>query len=647
MYFYSLYNPNHWLFFGSPIPEIVGVFEQRVITDSGVFEAKQCLENQLESFRSADLLDTASLIVTPNAYKEGKLYSVIPSDGSGDLSVTRATTATRVNSQGLVELVPYNLLTYSEDFSNAAWTKIRTTISANAITAPNGTLTADKLVEDSSAASTHLATADGVVINNATKYTFSVYLKAAERKYAVLYLTGTGKGKYFDLENGIVGGDFVSAPISAAIESVGNGWYRCSIVSDSTSTSTSARIYLADTISNTSYTGNGTSGLYIWGAQLNEGTLKDYFPTQTRLNIPRLDYSLGSCPSILVEPQRTNLALWSEQFDNAAWSKNAVSVTANATTSPSGVLTADRMTANGTSNIHQINLNGFATLTAGVTYTTSIYAKADTNNFIQITGTGLVYSSTTFANFDLANGVVGAVGAGVTSSITNLGNGWYRCSMTATAILTSIGNSFLVTIISNANSVRGEVNTLSTSVFLWGAQLEAGAYATSYIPTTSASVTRNQDYIVKSGISSLIGSTQGTLFAEISSLSNTVTSNSITISDGTYDNRASIIYSTGTNIIRVFVRVGGVLQFDANSTAFNITNFNKIAFAYKNNDFVFYINGQLIASSASALAFSANALNTFGFNEIGTTGVLNGRVKAAALWKTRLSNAELATLTTL
>ena len=67
------------------------------------------------------LLDTASLIVTPNGYKEGKLYSVIPSDGSGDLSVTRATTATRVNSQGLVELVPYNLLQYSEDFSNAYW----------------------------------------------------------------------------------------------------------------------------------------------------------------------------------------------------------------------------------------------------------------------------------------------------------------------------------------------------------------------------------------------------------------------------------------------------------------------------------------------------------------------------------------------
>ena len=87
------------------------------------------------------LLDTASLIVTPNGYKEGKLYSVIPSDGSGDMSVTRATTATRVNSAGLVELVPYNLLSWSEDLTNAAWTSINTTEVIGA-TAPDGTATA-------------------------------------------------------------------------------------------------------------------------------------------------------------------------------------------------------------------------------------------------------------------------------------------------------------------------------------------------------------------------------------------------------------------------------------------------------------------------------------------------------------------------
>jgi hypothetical protein len=119
------------------------------------------------------LLDTASLIVTPNGYKEGKLFSVIPSDGSGDLSVVRATTATRVNSAGLVELVPYNLLQYSEQFDNAAWTKSNVTITANDTTAPNGTTTADKIAQ----------TAGGYVNGNATgsgnnTYTFSVYLKA-------------------------------------------------------------------------------------------------------------------------------------------------------------------------------------------------------------------------------------------------------------------------------------------------------------------------------------------------------------------------------------------------------------------------------------------------------------------------------------
>jgi hypothetical protein len=96
------------------------------------------------------LLDTASLILTPNAYKEGKLYSVIPSDGSGDFTFTRATTATRVNSAGLVELVPYNLLQRSEEFDNGYWIKRKCNYYSKCTTAPNGTMTADKLYPTSS-----------------------------------------------------------------------------------------------------------------------------------------------------------------------------------------------------------------------------------------------------------------------------------------------------------------------------------------------------------------------------------------------------------------------------------------------------------------------------------------------------------------
>jgi hypothetical protein len=98
-------------------------------------------------------------------------------------------------------------------------------------------------------------------------------------------------------------------------------------------------------------------------------------------------------------------------------------------------------------------------------------------------------------------------GASATATITDFGNGWYRCTMTATATATASGSGFSLRLITSATSARAESNSLATSVHLWGAQLEAGAYPTSYIPTTTATVTRNADVISKTGISSLIGQT--------------------------------------------------------------------------------------------------------------------------------------------
>ena len=134
------------------------------------------------------LLDTASLIVTPNGYKEGKLYSVIPSDGSGDLSVTRATTATRVNSQGLVELVPYNLLTYSNTFSNAAWTKTNTTVTSGQ-SGYDGSTNAWKL----QATATNNCEVDQSFSESETK-TFSIYAKAGNVNFVAISVFGAGYG---------------------------------------------------------------------------------------------------------------------------------------------------------------------------------------------------------------------------------------------------------------------------------------------------------------------------------------------------------------------------------------------------------------------------------------------------------------------
>jgi hypothetical protein len=236
----------------------------------------------------------------------------------------------------------------------------------------------------------------------------------------------------------------------------------------------------------------------------------------TPINEPRLDYSLGSCPNILLEPQRTNLALRSEEFDNASWIVNATTISANSTTSPSGLNNADTLTADGTSSNHRISQNISISAT---TYSYSIYAKKNTNNFIQI-NTGNSFGGM-WANFDINNGVVGTLGTTTgttpTSSITNVGNGWYRCNITFTSTASGNSGTIVCSIVTSASAARAETNTLSTSVFLWGAQLEAGAYATSYIPTSSASVTRNADVISRGNIftNGLITASGGTWFIDL------------------------------------------------------------------------------------------------------------------------------------
>jgi hypothetical protein len=232
-------------------------------------------------------------------------------------------------------------------------------------------------------------------------------------------------------------------------------------------------------------------------------------------NVPRIDYTGGGCPSILLEPQRTNIVLRSEEFDNASFQKSLSSVSANTTTAPDGTLTADTWTGDGASGIHYLAQSVSAT--SGVAYTQSVFAKKGTNNFLQIVGTTAIYDANSWANFDLENGVVGTVGSSATATITDFGNGWYRCTMTATATATASGNGFLLWLITSATSARAEINSLATSVHLWGAQLEAGAYPTSYIPTTTATVTRNADVINRDDIytNNLIVGGGGTWFVHL------------------------------------------------------------------------------------------------------------------------------------
>jgi hypothetical protein len=346
-------------------------------------------------------------------------------------------------------------------------------------------------------------------------------------------------------------------------------------------------------------------------------------------NVPRLDYTNGSCPSILVEPQRTNLFTYSNTFTDASWNLEDATISANVAISPDGTQNASKLVSNANNTDHTIYKN---VLTL-VDRTFSCYVKADGYNYVFLGNNNGLASNGVF--FNLTNGTISQNTSTFTASIKSAGNGWYRCEISQSLWLLPYA---MICLSNNGTSFTFAGNGTS-GVLIYGAQNEAGSYATSYIPTTSASVTRNADVISKTGISSLIGQTEGTIFLDFEANGFEASDFSfISLTEGT----TNIIYvGSFSNILLVRVVNGGVMSVNINLTFSTNTRY-KLAFAYKNNDCVLFINGVNRASdtSASIPATSKLTFNDFG---LGTSYDVNNTL----LYKTRLTNAELAELTTI
>ena len=238
-------------------------------------------------------MNKPNLLNIPSAYKAGKIYSPIPESGAGDLAFTRAGVANRINSSGIIEQVGANvprldysgggcpswlfepqrtnLVKYSEDFTNAVWNPFNSSVSANASTAPNGTLTADKLVENTSLLVHGIRPAAIISFTSGAAYSLSVFAKADERNF--LRLEGVSQvGAYFNLTTGSKTQDADARVLDSEIISISNGWYKCSITLQEAGRGTDY-IYCFLSLDGTTklYQGDGVSGLYIWGAQLEQG----------------------------------------------------------------------------------------------------------------------------------------------------------------------------------------------------------------------------------------------------------------------------------------------------------------------------------------------------------------------------------------
>ena len=335
------------------------------------------------------------------------------------------------------------------------------------------------------------------------------------------------------------------------------------------------------------------------------------------INVPRLDYKLGSCPSILVEPQRTNLLLYSEQFNNAAWTKAGVTITANDTTAPDGNNTADRVTP----TILDASLRQSFLAAGAMQYNFSVYLRS-------ATGSSFSTSIRCWRDSPFQN---------ITNKVITVTTAWERFDLSFTALDSS---THIIAI--------GASSTLSTgeNFYAWGAQCELGSNASSYIPTTTATVTRNADVISDTGISSLIGQTEGTIYAEINNtLMTSYSTGYVMRIFADANNEVWIRKESGTNKYTARWRANSVNVY-TQSTISVLNGNNKIAIAYKTGDSAVYLNGTQIGTSASTGAFAV-APSQIGIGSSSTADFFNDRIELATVFQTRLTNAQLATLTTL
>jgi hypothetical protein len=554
----------------------------------------------------------ASLVMIPSGYKDQKVYCAKPTDGAGDLVFSRASGATRVGPDGLIEKVRTNLVKSSGDISTQStyWTSNQSgSTTQNAAVAPDGTTTASQIT---SVGSSYSGVTQSSISVAAVPHTYSCYLKAVSG-------TPTVRLTFFD------GVTFHQGNFTITSE-----WVRYSFTF--TPLAGSFAVY------------NSCSAVatwLAWGAQLEASdVMTDYIATTSAAvsvgpvsGLPRLDYLGSTCPRLILEGQRTNAALWSENFDNAAWTKIQGSVTANAATSPDGYANADKLIPDNGLNAL---LQQLIVITA-TTHTFSVFAKDDgiTTFGVQSrdNATAANFASVTF---DLSSGtIVSSTSTGTYSAqsgtITNYGNGWYRCTLT----FTSSGSTTTRFRIQN-----DELGDGTKGLLLYGAQAELGAsYATSYVNTLGSSVTRVADACSKTGISSLIGQTEGTLFFDVT-LDQRATYTYFVIAPNIGSSSVYIgILMEATRLRAEVVNSGTQASIPFNNTS---TGRFKAALAYKANDVAFYVNGTLVGTDTSA---TIPACSEFALNNYDREAA--PKYSQALLFKTRLTNAQLAELTTL
>ena len=509
-----------------------------------------------------------------------------------EMTFGRACDTTRVNPDGLIERVPYNLILQSNTF-DTTWGNASTFETGGQPDKDGGT-DAWLLTNTSSNGRIEQSIVQSGIL------TFSVYAKANTTDKIRLRVQGAQSNTAdFNLTSGTNTGTGGSNYIANSITELNDGWYRISITVNETTTR--VYIYILDV---------SGKNLYIQDAQLVEGTeSKPYFPTTNRQDIARIDYSSGT-GALLLEPQRTNYALYSNdihQWNNLLQGDGVITTTSNYAISPDGLQNATRIVASATGVNYALKSVVATTSTTG-SYVVSLYLKSNTANSQEV-----------------------AIYGRNTTNVETVTTEWQRFE-----VLCSGSSSYL-----NIGVNQNFGGNTSIDILAWGGQIEHATYATSLIPTTSASVTRLADSCYKTGVADWIGQTEGTLFVEASTLVNGADGR-ITISDGTINNRVSIEWDIDADTIKGFIGVGG----NVSTTSHDQTDRNKIALVYSTSFAKLFVNGTLVATDTSSIPTMSGMAHIEYSNYGGTTPFV-GNLYQTIVIPTALTDADAITLTTI
>ena len=588
------------------------------------------------------LIDKASLLMVPSTYEAGKLYNVLPSGnrapdnkGGAGYDQTRAdfdfdrgsnAAATRINSSGLIEKYRENLALYSQDFNNAAWAKSSILVNSNTEANPiDGNVDADTITASAGTTQKYIGVSNSV---NGL-FTYSFYAKYISQQFVQMFVgADAGFVANFDLQNG----NQSASGCIATIVSAGNGWYRCSVFFTST---IGSGVYISpvDSLSSPRFsTTSSTNSFYLFGAQLENSLVATEYLNSTSvtakagvlIDLPRINFDAnGENGALLLEPSRKNVVTNSEYVSSSDyvvgnWT-GTITTNTTETLSPEGVYNATKFVKAGASDrvyFHNSQPDG--------AYTGSIYLKAASgseNKTIEI-------SIRRFGG-----------GGGSTSKLVTITNEWQRFDVSASNLTGGTTTAMYISDFSSAGT--------ATDFYSYAMQIEAGSYVSSYIPNhgESGGVTRAADSCSVTGVSDVIGQTEGTLYFECANKSLESNARYFSLSDGTGNNRIDIYHHTSDNI-GIYVATSGAAQVNVGNVGLPASGAFKFALGYANNDYVWYVNGTQAGTDTSA-SVPAQSDVLIAANSDATTNPGGNAFKECILFNERLTNAELATLTTL